>query len=84
MKKIDAFIQVLSEISGISIAEDPALLKVLNQYLPEKGGFDEEMTDSEAEAWMTSLREDKDAMRKWLGQGFCRALFRHADPMGIG
>jgi len=84
MKKIDAFIQVLSEISGIAIAEDPALLKVLNQYLPEDGCFDEEMTDREAEDWMTALREDKDAIRKWLGQGFFRALFRHADPMGIG
>jgi hypothetical protein len=84
MKKSDAFIQVLSEISGISIAEDPALLKVLNQYLPEDGGFDKELTEREADEWMTALREDKNAIRNWLGQGFFRALFRHADPMGIG
>jgi hypothetical protein len=84
MKRGEVFIQVISEIAGCTISEIPGLDKILGQYIPEGQGFDEELTETEAERLLVELRKEQDGIRHWLGQGFFRALFRHADPMGIG
>lgn len=84
MKKADIFIQIISELTGISITEDPGLIRVLHQHIPADCSLQEELTEAEAQAWLNELRANKKAVLDWLGQGFFRALYRHADPMGEG
>lgn len=84
MKKADIFLQIISELTGIAIADDPDLIRILYQHIPPDGNLQEELTDAEARIWLGELRADKKAVLNWLGQGFFRALYRHADPTGEG
>ncbi len=49
MKRGEIFIQVVSEVSGVPIAKNPRVLEILNQYLPEDGSFEEELTGAVAD-----------------------------------
>ncbi len=82
MKRGDVFVQIVAEVSGFPVADIP--VRILKQYMQFDLGFDEEISEDEAERLLIELRKDKNAIRNWLGQGFFRALYRHADPMGSG
>lgn len=68
MTKADVFVQILHEVTGKSKEEVRILLDEATAQTG-RAGFDEELTDAEAEQWLEDLRKEKDGIMNWLLRG---------------
>lgn len=68
MTKADVFVQILHEVTGKSKEEVRTLLDEATAATG-RAGFDEELTDEEAEQWLADLRKEKAGIMNWLLRG---------------
>lgn len=69
MTKADVFIQLLHEVSGAPKSEVSSMFSDFLRAHPGPSGFDEELTDDEAQKLLTTLRQEKAGILNWLLEG---------------
>ena len=72
----EVFTQILSEISGRSVAEITALLLIIRPSFPEGHKFDDELSEEDSENLLASLRAGKDELRERLIKGKLAFIFQ--------